>query len=268
MNYNFFIIGGDKRLTKLGEKLKRDGNNVRTYGNIIEGTEEVKFLKKDMINGDEVIISSVPLSKDGINVYMPLSDKKLTIAELSEFTKDNTFIAGQLNNKIIGNDILADERYAILNTISTAEGAIQVAMEETTYELSNSKVMVLGFGKVAKTLCNKLERLGLDVYVMARKEIDLAWIEAYGYKPIKKEELTNNICKMDIIFNTIPSIILDKGKLIFLNKETLIVELASKPRWSRFRYRLQIRNKSCTSTRFTRKSSTRFSVKLHDGICL
>lgn len=181
MNYNFFIIGGDKRLTRLGEKLKRDGNNVRTYGNIIEKTEEVKFLKKDMINGDEVIISSVPLSKDGINVYMPLSDKKLTIDELSEFTKDNTFIAGQLNNKIIGNDILADERYAILNTISTAEGAIQVAMEETTYELSNSKVMVLGFGKVGKTLCNKLERLGLDVYVMARKEIDLAWIEAYGY---------------------------------------------------------------------------------------
>lgn len=64
---------------------------------------------------------------------------------------------------------------------------------------------------------------------MARKESDLALIKAYGYIPIKLEEMRENICKMDIIFNTIPIQIIDKNLLILMNKETLIIDLASFP---------------------------------------
>ena len=89
--------------------------------------------------------------------------------------------------------------------------------------------MVLGFGRVGKILCNKLKKIGAEVYCEARKEEDLAWIKAYGYKPIKLEEIKENICKMDIIFNTVPAMMLDKNKLILMNKETLIIDLASFP---------------------------------------
>ena len=84
-------------------------------------------------------------------------------------------------------------------------------MEETTYTLDSQKALVLGFGRVGKTLCSRLKNLCKEVYCMARKESDLALIKAYGYIPIKLEEMRENICKMDIIFNTIPIQIIDKN---------------------------------------------------------
>ena len=41
--------------------------------------------------------------------------------------------------------------------------------------------------------------------------------------------MKNNLCKMNIIFNTVPTQILDKSTLILLNKNTLIIDLASAP---------------------------------------
>ena len=32
MSYNFFIVGGDKRIFYLAESLKQDGNNVKVLG--------------------------------------------------------------------------------------------------------------------------------------------------------------------------------------------------------------------------------------------
>ena len=41
--------------------------------------------------------------------------------------------------------------------------------------------------------------------------------------------MKNNLCKMDLIFNTVPFQILDKSTLILLNRNTLIIDLASAP---------------------------------------
>jgi len=228
MSYNFLVIGGDKRIASLAKKIQEDGNNVKTYGNEVEEIEEIKT-KEELYNINyETIIAGIPLSKDGINLNMPLSEKTLTIDELNKVSKDKTIIAGNLVN-IEGDDILKDEAFTILNTVPTAEGAIQIAMEETTCIVMGIKVLVLGFGRVGKILCDKLCKMGAEVYCEARKDEDLAWIKAYGYKAIRLEDIEKNICKMDIIFNTIPSKILDKNRLVLMNKETLIVDLASFP---------------------------------------
>ena len=221
MDYNFLIIGGDKRLSNLALTLKEDGKSVKTYANEVDGIEELKTISDVYKDKSNIIISSIPLTKDNINVYTPLSNKVISLEELNKISKDKILITGK--------EILEDEATTILNTIPTAEGAIQKAMEETTYILSGSKAMVLGFGKVGKTLCSKLKDIGMDVYCEARKETDLAWIEAYGYKAIPIEKLKENICKMDIVFNTIPFKILDKSTLILMSRETLIIDLASSP---------------------------------------
>ena len=221
MNYNFLIIGGDKRISNLALKLKEDGHYVKTYANEVDNIEELNTIYDIYKDKSEVIISSIPLTKDNINVYTPLSNKIITLEELNKISKDKILITGK--------DILEDEPTTILNTIPTAEGAIQKAMEETTYILSGQKAMVLGFGKVGKTLCSKLKGIGMDVYCEARKDSDLAWIKAYGYKEIPLEKLKENICKMDIVFNTIPFQILDKSTLILMSRETLIIDLASSP---------------------------------------
>lgn len=235
MNYNFLIIGGDTRIASVAKILKEDGYNVKTFANEIkdseiEEIEDIKDLKNSSkFNEYNIVISSIPLSKDGENVYCPNSSKKISIHELKEITKNRQLIAGKLDGKIDGYDALEDETLTILNTIPTAEGAIQVAMEETTYTISDLNVLVLGFGRVGKTLANKLKSLCSNVYVEARKPTDLAWINAYGYIGIDLQDLPNNLCKMDIIFNTVPEMILDKSKLILISKDALLVELASKP---------------------------------------
>ena len=121
------------------------------------------------------------------------------------------------------------EELVVLNTISTAEGAIQIAMEETTRTIHESNVLVLGVGRVGKILANMLKGIGANVFCEARKNVDLAWIKAYGYEPIRLNELENSLGKFNIIINTIPSIILEEKQLEKVNKDCLIIDLASNP---------------------------------------
>lgn len=50
--------------------------------------------------------------------------------------------------------------------------------------------------------------MGAQTYVEARKYADLAMIEGHGYEPLPLDNLKDHIHEFDIIFNTIPSLIL------------------------------------------------------------
>lgn len=71
--------------------------------------------------------------------------------------------------------------------------------------------------------------LGAQTYVEARKYADLAMIEGHGYEPLALGELKSRIGEFDIIFNTVPSLILDEEVLKNARKDSLIIDLASKP---------------------------------------
>ena len=254
MNYNFFIIGGDKRNLYLAKKLSKDGKNVKIFGfdrisddffannnikNIKEEKElffELKKLKIETMDkttqsrekNETIIIGPIPYSIDGKTLYKKFKNKKLK----KKKKKNKKIIAGKIPKGITDEnsfDILKDEYFTIKNTVPTAEGAIAKAIELTDIDIDKANIMVLGFGRVGKTLCYKLKNMGANVFAEARKEKDLAWIDVFGYNAIPLERINENICKMDIIFNTIPELILDKSKLILMNDNTLIIDLASKP---------------------------------------
>ncbi len=71
--------------------------------------------------------------------------------------------------------------------------------------------------------------MGAQTYVEARKYADLAMIEGHGYEPLPLENLKEHIHEFDIIFNTIPAMILDEDILKKVKKDALIIDLASKP---------------------------------------
>ena len=236
MSYNFFIIGGDKRILYLAEMFSDENNNVKILGfdKLFENGQlfENEYLKKanstDEIKNEDIIISSIPLSIDGENIYAPFSNEKIKLDVL----KNKKFIAGKIPEKLYSKgcfDILKDEEFTMLNTIPTAEGAIAKAIEETEITIEKSNCLILGFGRVGKILAYKLKRLDANVYAESRNEKTLAEIRAYGYNPVKFEEIGNKICRMDIIFNTIPEKIINKDKLIFMNNKSIIIDLASKP---------------------------------------
>lgn len=117
----------------------------------------------------------------------------------------------------------------IPNAVPTAEGAIEIAIAETPITIHGSKSLVLGYGKIGKILSKDLYALGAQTYVEARKYADLAMIEGHGYEPLPLDNLKDHIHEFDIIFNTIPALILDDEILTKVKKDALIIDLASKP---------------------------------------
>lgn len=246
MNKVISIIGGDLRIVKLIELLVKDDFTVYAYG--IEHSdylpENDKFIQcnsiKETINNSDIIIGPMPLSIDKKNLSAPFSEEKISIDELIEemSNKNKIFIAGKILDEVAeklqeGNityiDLLKREELVVLNTISTAEGTIQLAMEETQRTIHGSKILVMGFGRVGKVLAKMLDGIGAKVFCEARKDSDIAWIKAYGYTPVHLSELENTLGEYDIIINTIPFLILDENRLNYVKPDCTIIDLSSNP---------------------------------------
>lgn len=242
------IIGGDLRIVNLAKMLVEDGFEVVTYA--LEKAEELSDFAKgksleETIEKTDVIVTSIPLSKDGIEVNAPYSDQKLTVQELHNLLQGKKLISGKLDESFQNDttiecyDILKVEEYAVLNAIATAEGAIQIAMEEYPKTLSGSNILVMGFGRIGKILAKMLQGIGANVYCEARKEEDLAYIKGYGYTPIHLKDLDQHLPKFDIIINNIPVKLLDEKRLNLVKKDVLILDLASNPGGVDFEYAKQ-----------------------------
>ncbi len=180
------------------------------------------------------------MTNDAENLSAPFSEEKISINELLQKMagKNKTFLAGQLSEKIINScqenninyiDLLKREELVVLNTIATAEGAIQITMENTQKTIHGSNVLIMGFGRVGKVLAKMLDGIGAKVSCEARKNSDIAWIKAYGYTPIHLSELESELGNYDIIINTIPFQILDENRLKYIKKDCTIVDLSSNP---------------------------------------
>lgn len=148
------------------------------------------------------------------------------------------FIAGSISPEVyeMANDeyveiidIMKREELAVLNTIATAEGTIQLAIENTNKILHSSEVLILGFGRIGKVLARKLAGLSVKVTCAARKDEDLAWIKAYGHNTTNINTIGENLGKYDIIINTVPNMILTGERLQYVNDDCLLIDLASNP---------------------------------------
>jgi len=234
------IIGGDLRIVKLAEMLSNDGFEVYSFG--LEKAERLECFKcttmEEAIRNSNIIISSLPLSSNGVTINSPFSDQKIEVKELIEHLQGKTFIAGAIRQEVYqfaqGKDIkiidmLKREDLSVLNAISTAEGAIQIAISETVKTLHGSNILILGFGRIGKILAKMLDGMGAHVACEARKNSDLAWIKAYGYDPIPLKDLDENLNRFDIILNTIPFVVIDQHNIDKIKKDALIIDLASNP---------------------------------------
>lgn len=238
----FAVIGGDMRQVKLSEFLAEDGRDVTAFA-LDKVNMDARIKKTDTaaeaVTAAECIILPLPaLSKDGI-LNAPLSKRVHTISEVLSVAKPNQIIcAGKIDEiikitaaerglKIF--DYLEREEFAIANAVATAEGAIQIMMEETSITLSKAKCLIIGYGRIGKTLASRLKGIDADVTVSARKCSDIAWIEAYGYKAANTNFLDGTLAEYDIVINTVPAYVMNYLRLSELKKDCLCLDLASKP---------------------------------------
>ena len=212
------IIGGDLRIAKLAEMYAKEKYKVFTYGleKYFDKNMQLKFDNniimckniEDAIASSKYIISGVPLSRDDKYISTPFSENKIELENflekisnystylLNKTQKENNinFIAGKIpdnfyNGKINNIDLLKNEEFNILNSIPTVEGTIKIILKEREDTIHESNIVVCGFGRIGKILCNRLKNLGAKVYCTARKETDLAWIREAGYVPLNYTEI-------------------------------------------------------------------------------
>ena len=252
IKYRFTLIGGDKRIAALAKILATRGHTVNVCRSsedlsAVGGIKVYSGFERAIADGDFTVLP-MPISRDGSHVLANVgdADDQILIADIFDCAKRcgvKHILGGNINKSIKEMaenkgvsliDYSLSEQFLQSNAESTAEGGIMVAMENTDVTIKDSKVLVSGYGRIAKYLSKLLCLMGADVTVAARKDTDLAHAVSVGCKTIKigdmgaPQEFKKAIQDSQMIFNTVPSLIF-KEELVGNKSSATYIELASCP---------------------------------------
>lgn len=144
--------------------------------------------------------------------------------EFAKYTSKPTFAGNVCANNLF--DYTKDETFAKENAFLTAEGAISLAIEKSKKTIINSKILIIGFGRIAKALCHLLKPFSKYITICARKEIDRDTAKLYGIDSISFDQIDDSY---EFVFNTVPHPVINKVELKKLKDDVLIIDLASFP---------------------------------------
>ncbi len=234
----FGVIGGDERMRYLATGIAKDGYSVYVTG--LEklqpccGAAAVSL--PELIERSTVIVLPLPVTRDGKTLNAPYSGNEIALDDSFARKMINKTVYGGMLQKLaasskIWQEVGADDYYrreelAVGNAIPTAEGAIGIAIREYPGTLNGAECLVTGFGRIGKNLSMLLHGMGAKVSAAARKKEDLMLMRAMGVMPLEYREVTK---KYDIIFNTVPTEVINAQILNRQDSDTLIIELASAP---------------------------------------
>lgn len=234
-NVKIAIIGGDLRQLAAAKLFAENGIETAVYGfDLYKGIfpPVTKCMTPaDCLRGSSAVILPLPCSVDQVNINAPLHDGEIILNDLLNHLTGEQVLCGGIINFDRPNtyDYYQREEMKILNAIPTAEGAIAIAFDELQITLHGAKTTILGYGRIGKALAERLKGLGCIVTVAARKESDLALCESSSYKPIHMRLLCEAVSDSDVIFNTVPAVILNEAILDCIDTSTLIIDLAGRP---------------------------------------
>lgn len=183
---------------------------------------------------------------DAVIFPLPIIDKSGNISgtehkpdKYFELFSENTIaFGGMISQNIIQHfreknikiyDYFSREEVAVKNVVPTVQGILKTILSNIEYTLSGSRCAVLGYGKVGKMTADTLATLGAEVTVLARKKSDIALAETRHHNAIQISEKNDYLKSFQIIINTVPSMIIDRKSLLLIDRNTLIIDIASAP---------------------------------------
>lgn len=126
-------------------------------------------------------------------------------------------------------ELMDRDDVAIYNSIPTVEGALMMAIQNTDITIHGSVSIVLGLGRVGMTLARTLHAIGAKVKVGIRSSDDFARAFEMGVEPFHIKDLSDQIKDADLVFNTIPAVVITAPILAQMPYDLVIIDLASKP---------------------------------------
>ena len=241
MKKSFYIAGGDLRSVYLAKSLIKEGHEVKVFA--LEGTnlpENAEYIEKtEEFEKAKIVILPLPCSDGEGFLKTAFSKERIKLSEIVEhLQKGSVLMGGLLPEEIVSMaekrgvsvcDYYFREEFAVRNAALTAEAAAATLMEMLTESISTVPVLVLGHGRIGRLLSAILKALDAKVTVAARRFSELAWIRSEGMTPLEFRLLDEEIGKFKVVFNTVPAPVLTKEKLVLMDKNALIIDLASEP---------------------------------------
>ncbi len=248
------LIGGDRRHKYLAKLLVEQGVTVYCYNmDQCIHLPEKAIITHTIPQNIPLVILPIPITKDGETVFSTYTSTPVALDQLwSNFTPKQIICGGLFSqtakdtlsqNGVPYYDYGIDDAFEQNNAIPSAEGAIELAMQNTPHTLNNASVCVVGYGKIGKALVKRLKALGCNVTATARKEADLQAIRSVNARAVQTNLLSEEE-PFEILFNTVPALVVDEATLAKQKNTTLLIDLASKPGGIDFAYAQQ-RNMHC-----------------------
>jgi dipicolinate synthase subunit A len=236
------VIGGDIRQLAVVEALIPIAQTVKIYGhpqtgfssNVIDCTT-----LENALEAVNVVVLPIGGMNDAGMIRSYQTDQFIDFGRCFNFLDSGTLVlAGSMTAKwreqAVKRELQViqyaeDDTIAILNSIPTAEGAVQIALEQLPITIHSSRVLVTGFGRVGMTVARTFQGLGAQVTVAARRFELLARAREIGCETVIQQQLASVVAKMQIIINTVPAVVFDRTILACTAPEVLMIDLASAP---------------------------------------
>jgi len=237
------VIGGDDREIVLMTELVKMGATVTAVGfprdKVSYGICLVKTVE-EALKGAEVAILPMPGTSPEGTVRAVYCEDKLVLTKLAlaAMARPGMVVIGtargflhqwveELGLSLF--EIAEMDEVAILNSIPTTEGALQIAMEETAITIHGSRCVVVGLGRVGQTLAHKLAALNAQVTVVSRVAGERARAKEISCVAVDMDDLAVVMQSTDIVFNTVPALVINREVIKTANPECLIIDLAASP---------------------------------------
>lgn len=245
------FMGGDARQLEVIQKFTELDASVTLFGfdNLGRQFSSVSNAKLDPVllqTIDVLILPAVGTDDSGqVESIFSSDELRLTDVHISSLPKHAKVYTGMaksyLKNLCAAHGIGVVELFdrddvAIYNSIPTAEGALMMAIQNTDITIHGSVCMVLGFGRTGFTMAKTLQGLGATVKVGVRKPEHFARAWEMGFQPFYTKDLYPEVGNIDLLFNTIPTMIVTAQVITNIPHRALIIDLASKPGGTDFRF--------------------------------
>lgn len=245
------VIGGDARQLEVIKKLAELDAMISLIGFEQLDHGFTGAVKKELSEIDFTEVDSIILPVPGTNlegkVETVFSNEEIMFTEdILMQTPEHCMIFSGISNSYL-NDLTSNTKrkliqlferddVAIYNSIPTVEGTIMMVIQNTDITIHGANIVVLGLGRVGMSTARIFHALGANVAVGARKSEHLARATEMGLKPFHLDTLEDAVTDADVVINTIPVQIVTASVISQLPPHALIIDLASKPGGTDFRY--------------------------------
>ena len=236
------VVGGDARQITVAKSLTSLFKKVKIFGHpqpaVPQAIEYHSSLVEALADADVVLLPIGGMNDEGF-VWSYKGEPRIDFVQyLTSLAPETVIVTGSITKRwkeiVDSRDLKViqyadNDEIAILNSIPTAEGTLQFAMEELPITIHGSQVIVIGFGRVGMSVARIFKALNAGVTVTARRKDSLARAKEMGCKTILLGDWIEIVQRADLIINTVPASVISEQILVKLKPETVIIDLASAP---------------------------------------